>query len=47
MTCSARPGKHYYFAKIIQADGSMLWSAPVWATVAELAGVVVMTLMLS
>ena len=28
-------GKHYYFVKITQADGNLLWSAPVWLTVAE------------
>jgi hypothetical protein len=27
------PGRHYYFVKITQADGNMLWSAPVWVTV--------------
>jgi hypothetical protein len=29
------PGKHYYFAKVTQADGNLTWSAPVWVTVAE------------
>jgi hypothetical protein len=29
------PGKHYYFVKVTQADGNLLWSAPVWVTVAE------------
>jgi hypothetical protein len=29
------PGKHYYFVKVTQADGNLLWSAPVWLTVAE------------
>ncbi len=29
------PGKHYYFAKVTQADGIMLWSAPIWVTVDE------------
>ncbi len=32
-TCSPKPGKHYYFVKVTQADGNMLWSAPVWLTV--------------
>ena len=27
-------GKHYWFAKITQADGDLLWSAPAWLTVA-------------
>jgi hypothetical protein len=27
------PGEHYYFAKVIQKDGNMLWSAPIWVTV--------------
>jgi hypothetical protein len=31
--CSPKPGKHYYFAKVTQADGNVLWSAPVWVTV--------------
>ena len=33
--CSPAPGKHYYFAKVTQADGNMLWSAPVWVTVGK------------
>jgi hypothetical protein len=32
----AAPGPHFYFAKITQADGNMLWSAPVWLTVQDL-----------
>ena len=32
--CSPKLGDHYYFVKVIQADGNMLWSAPVWVTVA-------------
>ncbi len=27
-------GKHYYFVKVTQADGNLMWSAPVWVTVA-------------
>jgi hypothetical protein len=34
-THTSHPGKHYYFAKVTQADGNMLWSAPVWVTVDE------------
>ncbi len=33
--CSPEPGQHYYFAKVTQADGNLLWSAPIWLTVAE------------
>lgn len=28
-------GKHFYFAKVTQVDGNLMWSAPVWVTVAE------------
>jgi hypothetical protein len=28
-------GKHYYFVKVTQADGNLLWSAPVWLTVGK------------
>ena len=31
--CSPQPGPHYYFVRITQADGNLLWSAPVWVTV--------------
>jgi hypothetical protein len=34
-TCTPKPGKHYYFTKVTQKDGNLLWSAPVWVTVAE------------
>jgi hypothetical protein len=34
-TCTPKPGKHYYFAKVTQRNGNLLWSARVWATVAE------------
>ena len=33
--CTPAPGHHYYFAKVTQADGNMLWSAPIWVTVGE------------
>ena len=26
------PGKHFYYAKVTQDDGNVLWSAPVWVT---------------
>ena len=29
------PGKHYYFVKLTQADGNLIWSAPVWVTVGQ------------
>ena len=28
-----KPGKHYYFVKVTQKDGNLMWSAPVWVTV--------------
>ncbi len=34
-TCSPEPGDHYYFVKVTQVDGNLIWSAPVWVTVAE------------
>ena len=34
-TRTPEPGKHYYFVKVTQADGNMLWSAPIWVTVEE------------
>ena len=33
VSLEAEPGKHYYFVKVTQADGNMLWSAPVWVRV--------------
>lgn len=27
------PGKHYYFIKVTEADGNVMWSAPIWVTV--------------
>jgi hypothetical protein len=29
----AAAGDHFYFVKVVQADGDMIWSAPVWLTV--------------
>jgi hypothetical protein len=26
------PGAHFYYAKLTQTDGNILWSAPVWVT---------------
>jgi len=34
-TCTPKPGKHYYYAKVTQKDGNLLWSAPVWVTIAK------------
>ena len=34
-TFNPAPGKHNYFVKVTQADGNLLWSAPIWVTVAE------------
>jgi hypothetical protein len=30
----AKPGPHFYFTKVTQADTNLLWSAPIWITVA-------------
>jgi hypothetical protein len=30
-----KPRKHYYFVKVTQKDGNLMWSAPVWVTVGE------------
>ncbi|MDQ2990213.1 MAG: phosphotransferase, partial [Pseudomonadota bacterium] len=26
------PGEHFYYVRVTQDDGNMLWSAPVWVT---------------
>lgn len=31
----AKPGPHFYFTKVTQTDTNLLWSAPIWITVAE------------
>jgi hypothetical protein len=31
-TFTPAPGEHFYYAKLTQADGNILWSAPVWVT---------------
>ena len=28
----AAAGEHFYYAKVTQDDGKILWSAPVWVT---------------
>ena len=32
VTRSPAPGRHFYFAKVTQADGNLIWSVPVWLT---------------
>ena len=29
-TFTPEPGKHFYYARVTQEDGKVLWSAPVW-----------------
>jgi len=29
-TIVPKPGPHFYYAKLTQDDGKVLWSAPVW-----------------
>ncbi|GAB3468444.1 CehA/McbA family metallohydrolase [Massilia terrae] len=31
-TITPAPGEHFYYAKVTQSDGNLLWSAPVWVT---------------
>ena len=31
-TITPAPGEHFYYARVTQEDGNMLWSAPVWVT---------------
>ena len=31
-TITPSPGAHFYYARVTQDDGKMLWSAPVWVT---------------
>ncbi|WP_338763817.1 phosphotransferase [Massilia sp. METH4] len=30
VTLAPSPGQHYYYARLTQDDGSLLWSAPIW-----------------
>jgi hypothetical protein len=32
ITFEPAPGEHFYYAKVTQSDGNVLWSAPVWVT---------------
>ncbi|WP_371765312.1 CehA/McbA family metallohydrolase [Massilia sp.] len=32
VTTAPSPGAHFYYAKVTQDDGKILWSAPVWVT---------------
>jgi hypothetical protein len=31
-TLTPAPGEHFYYVRVTQEDGNMLWSAPVWVT---------------
>ena len=31
-TITPAPGEHFYYVRVTQEDGNMLWSAPVWVT---------------
>jgi hypothetical protein len=31
-TITPAPGEHFYYARVTQEDGNMLWSAPVWVS---------------
>jgi hypothetical protein len=31
-TFTPAPGEHFYYARVTQSDGNVLWSAPVWVT---------------
>ena len=31
-TITPTPGEHFYYVRVTQEDGNMLWSAPVWVT---------------
>jgi hypothetical protein len=32
LTTTPKPGEHFYYARVTQDDGKMLWSAPIWVT---------------
>lgn len=32
VTFTPAPGQHFYYARVMQDDGNLLWSAPVWVT---------------
>jgi hypothetical protein len=34
-TITPAPGEHFYYARLTQTDGNILWSAPVWVTQAS------------
>jgi hypothetical protein len=36
LTFTPAPGAHFYYARVTQDDGNILWSAPVWVTQGEL-----------
>ena len=33
-TFTPAPGEHFYYARVTQDDGNILWSAPIWVTLA-------------
>jgi len=35
---NVKPGTHYYYARVIQADRNMAWISPIWVTVPQVAG---------
>ena len=35
VTRSPTPGGHFYYVRVMQADGDRLWSAPIWVKVAR------------
>jgi hypothetical protein len=32
VTLTPAPGLHFYYARLTQDDGNIVWSAPVWVT---------------
>jgi hypothetical protein len=34
-TMMPEPGEHFFYVRVTQGDGNMLWSAPIWVTVAN------------
>ena len=37
-TITPEPGEHFYYAKLTQDDGKILWSAPVWVSQEKIGG---------
>jgi hypothetical protein len=38
-TFTPAPGEHFYYARLTQDDGKMLWSAPVWVSQSAAPGI--------